>query len=171
MGPRYASARHASWDSADTQSRKFWHLYLPRLKYHNPAVPMTVDFGGDQEGPASLTIFFSSPSSDSSTETPQTMSTSGDKAPSEGHDHFETTKSINMKHKHESKILDELMKLVSGKQVEATAEEQEELKELAEERARSDQDRVKQAAVLASRRRQAEILAQARQSVDAQTAS
>jgi len=38
--------------------RKFWHTYLPRLKYHNPAVPMTVERTDDQEGPATLSVHF-----------------------------------------------------------------------------------------------------------------
>lgn len=37
--------------------RKFWRENLPRLKYHNPAVPMIVNRLRDQSGPATLTIY------------------------------------------------------------------------------------------------------------------
>lgn len=37
--------------------RKFWRENLPRLKYHNPAVPMVVNRTFDQEGPATLRIY------------------------------------------------------------------------------------------------------------------
>lgn len=132
---------------------------------------MTVERTGDQEGPASLTVFFTTPSANSTSggaAGPITL-TSGENAPSDQLSNAETTKSINMKHKHESKILEELMQLVQAKQVEPTEQEREELMELEEERKRSEQDRMRQAAVLASRRRQAEILAQAKMSVDAAT--
>ncbi|KAJ5898830.1 hypothetical protein N7495_003574 [Penicillium taxi] len=39
-------------------SRHFWRQCLPRLKYHNPAVKMTVKQIDDQEGPSALTIYF-----------------------------------------------------------------------------------------------------------------
>lgn len=37
--------------------RKFWRENLPRLKYHNPAVPMIVNRTRDQDGPATLSIY------------------------------------------------------------------------------------------------------------------
>ncbi|KAJ5777741.1 hypothetical protein N7520_000987 [Penicillium odoratum] len=39
-------------------ARLFWRQCLPRLKYHNPGVPMTVQQTDEQEGPAALTIYF-----------------------------------------------------------------------------------------------------------------
>ncbi|KAJ5532870.1 hypothetical protein N7494_009422 [Penicillium frequentans] len=39
-------------------ARLFWRQCLPRLKYHNPGVSMTVQQTEDQEGPAALTIYF-----------------------------------------------------------------------------------------------------------------
>lgn len=77
----------------------------------------------------------------------------------------ESTKSINMKHKHEDEILEELMSLTSGQVVRATPEEQALMKELEEQRKRSEADRVRQAGVLAAKKRQQEVLAAARASV------
>lgn len=70
-----------------------------------------------------------------------------------------------MKHKHEDEILEELLKLTSGEVVRATPEEQALVNELEEQRKRSEADRVRQAGVLAAKKRQQEILAAARQSV------
>lgn len=70
-----------------------------------------------------------------------------------------------MTHKHESKILEELMALVEGKEVRATREEEEELRVLEEQRERSGEDRVRTRAVVVAKRRQEEILRQARESL------
>lgn len=75
-----------------------------------------------------------------------------------------------MKHKHESEILKQLMALVDGKQVQPTAEETQELSDLEDQRKRSEKDAQTMKGVLAAKRRQAEILEQARKSVEASSA-
>ncbi|RJE23572.1 50S ribosomal protein Mrp49, partial [Aspergillus sclerotialis] len=40
-------------------SRHFWRQMLPRLKYHNPAIPMTVRQIDNQDLPPVLTVYFS----------------------------------------------------------------------------------------------------------------
>lgn len=40
-----------------TYRRKFWRHMLPRLKYHNPRIPMTVSRTNNQTGPATLSIY------------------------------------------------------------------------------------------------------------------
>ncbi|KAL4892604.1 50S ribosomal protein Mrp49 [Aspergillus ambiguus] len=39
-------------------ARHFWRNCLPRLKYHNPSVAMSVKQTDEQDGPAALTIYF-----------------------------------------------------------------------------------------------------------------
>lgn len=126
---------------------------------------MTIERTTEQDGPASLTIFFASQSSSGSPIINATQSTSGDKATSKDPAPVESTKSINMKHKHENDILEELMELTQGKTVQATQEEEVLMRELEELRKRQEGDRVRQAGVLAAKKRQAEILANARLSV------
>lgn len=140
--------------------RKFWHTYLPRLKYHNPAVPMTVNRTTDQAGPATLTVTFGAPST-----TPASSTAS---ASDRGQSEQTTTKVIDMKHKHESAILSELTQIVEGKQVEATEEERAQLLELEDQRARSARDAELQKEVLRKKRKEAAILEQARRSVEVQ---
>ncbi|KAI0376164.1 CI-B8 domain-containing protein [Hypomontagnella monticulosa] len=46
------------WNDGHFGPRKFWKLCLPRLKFHNPAVPMLVNRTEDQSGPAKMSIYF-----------------------------------------------------------------------------------------------------------------
>lgn len=71
-----------------------------------------------------------------------------------------------MKHKHENDILEELMELTQGKTVQPTQEEEVLMLELGELRKRQEADRVRQAGVMAAKKRQAEILANARMSIE-----
>lgn len=143
--------------------RKFWRHYLPRLKYHNPAVPMTVNRTTNQSGPATLTVFFAPPpDSQSPTSSPApTSSTSQSTSPSE-HTPFERAQSIDLKHRREPEIMALLMATTKATPVHATAEEQAELEELEEQRERSERDTARSAEVNAKRKREAEVLAQAR---------
>lgn len=130
---------------------------------------MTVERTEDQEGPASLTVFFAAESegADVSGSSLGSGSGAGTGAASEGAA-SERTRSINMKHKKEGEILEEVLRICEGRPVTATAAEEEQLRELEGERQRSEEDRVKQAKVLKDRRRQQEILRQAKVSMDTQ---
>jgi len=133
---------------------------------------MTVTRTAEQSGTATLTVFFTPPSAASTPAHPSagTSSTSNETAPSD-HAAYERTETIDMKHKHESEILTQLMALVQGEPVVATAEETAELRELEEQRRRSEKDAQVMKGVLAAKRRQAEILEQARKSVEAASAA
>ncbi|KAK5169969.1 hypothetical protein LTR04_005423 [Oleoguttula sp. CCFEE 6159] len=164
MGPRSAHA---------DVIRKFWQHYLPRLKYHNPAIPMTVDRTQTQSGPATLTIFFTQPTNPSDPTTPlpaPTSSTSGDTAPSASYVPTERTVSINMKHRTDAEILTQFMEATKATVVEATPEELEEMRELEEQGARSQRDSARSMEVNKQRKREADMLAQARGDIAAQAA-
>jgi len=133
--------------------RKFWKLCLPRLKFHNPAVSMTVDHTTDQKGSATMTVFFA-PSADAESPTQNTESSVNERA-----------EAIEMKHKHESEILDRLMKATQAVQVQPTEEEELELRQMEEERIKSEEDRRRMAAVTAQRLREKELMAQAKASI------
>jgi large subunit ribosomal protein MRP49 len=79
----------------------------------------------------------------------------------------ERTEVINMKHRHDSEILEQLLKLTKAKVVRPTAEEQREIQEMEEQNARSERDAVMMAEVNAKRKREEEILEQARGEVEA----
>ena len=114
---------------------------------------MIVDRIDDPSGPSQMTVYFSSQ---------RQGATSAQEADQE------TTQVINMKNKHSSAILDELLHLVEAREVEPTTEEQQQLDELAEQRRRSDYDRDVMARVIAAKRREQEFLDQAKKSVEAQ---
>ncbi|KAI9775809.1 MAG: hypothetical protein M1839_000860 [Geoglossum umbratile] len=147
--------------------RKFWREYLPRLKYHNPAVAMTVSRTRDQSGPATVTVFTTSPST--SVTTP--LATAGSTTPAlDSRTTQERAVSIDVKRLTESQIFSQLSKLTGLEAVEATPEEEALLRNMEEEKAirRADAERsVKQQD---RRKREAEMLRQARGEMVAQNA-
>ncbi|KAI4177341.1 MAG: hypothetical protein LQ343_000321 [Gyalolechia ehrenbergii] len=144
-------------------ARKVWRNHLPRLKYHNPAVSMTVNRSQDQAGPAILTIFYTSPH-DPATATipPRPTASITQDTPASSHTPFERTKTINMKHRHESDILSELMGLTKATPVVATPKEAVELQKLVDEEKRAALDRARNAAYTDQKRQEKALLDQAR---------
>ncbi|PQE21018.1 50S ribosomal Mrp49 protein [Rutstroemia sp. NJR-2017a WRK4] len=147
--------------------RKFWRNCLPRLKYHNPAIPMTVNRNHDQTGPALMTIHFTDPSSASELSAPissttQPSTSTAPTTPSSSGSPTTHTKEINMKHRTDSEILSQLISLTNAKLVRATPEEQRQLKELAEHKARAEKDSALSAVLNERRRKEQAILTQAR---------
>ncbi|KAH8811812.1 50S ribosomal protein-like protein Mrp49 [Xylogone sp. PMI_703] len=127
--------------------RKFWRNCLPRLKYHNPSVSMTVNRTTNQEGPALMTIHFND----------QTASSEPN----------ENVVTINMKHKPESEILSQFMTVSKAKPVAPTPDETQLMRDLEEQRARSERDSQRMKLVNEKRKRQEAILIQARGEVAA----
>lgn len=149
-------------------SRRVWRYYLPRLKYHNPAVSMTVSRSHDQAGPATLSVFFA-PSSDASTHSATsspapTSSTSKGKVLSE-HTPWERVEAIDMKYKRPEEILERLIEVTRAEPVLASPEDEAEFAQLEEEKERSEKDRERVMADTARARRERELLEQARNEV------
>ncbi|KAL9590274.1 MAG: hypothetical protein Q9203_000947, partial [Teloschistes exilis] len=150
-------------------ARKVWRNYLPRLKYHNPAVSMTVNRSQDQAGPATLTIFYASPH-DSSTSSPSSAAPSSSTTSitsTSDHTPFERAETISMKHRHESQILSDLLNLTKATPIVASPEEEAELQALADERKRSEADRARNAAYTEQKRQEKALLDQARGAIGA----
>lgn len=152
--------------------RKFWQTYLPRLKYHNPAVPMTINRTTNQEGPAIMTIHFTNSASAANTgpaisSTTDSKPSSAPVASSTSPAPTECTQTINMKHRHESEILSQLMSITKAKPVQVTPEETQQIKDLEEHRIQSEKDSKAMQLVNEKRRRKEAMLAQARGEVAA----
>ena len=144
-------------------ARKVWRKHLPRLKYHNPAISMTVNRTRDQEGPATLTVFFAPPSRSSSTTASSAPSSSTE--PSTAPSVNAPTKrieTIDMKHKHESEILSRLLELTKGIPYEASPDELAELRDVDDEKRRSERDREAQARLNEVKRQEKALLDLAR---------
>ena len=136
--------------------RKFWREYLPRLKFHNPAVSMSVNRSTDQDGPATMTIFLSEP-------TVQRKESSSDahRAPVLG----ERVEVIDMKNKRDSEIFGEFLNITGAVEVSASADEVQQLRDLEEQRERSRQDREESQRLMIARQQEQSLLDQARRAV------
>ncbi|PSK40080.1 hypothetical protein B9Z65_8020 [Elsinoe australis] len=146
--------------------RKFWRHELVRLKYHNPAVAMTIDRNVTNEEEPIMTVHFAtkdaSKTAGSSPGAPTpTTSTSGDKVASD-YQPSERTESVTMAWKKEEEILDDLIRVTRATAISPTAEERDQLRQLAEDAVRSKKDSERSLAVVAERKRQEAILAEAR---------
>lgn len=136
--------------------RKFWRQYLPRLKYHNPSVSMTVNRTTDQTAPAILTVFFATPGSAAS---------SSSSASSASGEQNEITDRIDMKHKRDNEILDQFMHITKAIPYEATPEEVTQMAEVKEMETRSRKARAINDKFIADRAREAAILEMARKGI------
>jgi len=161
-------------DGGHMAPRKFWRHELVRMKYHNPAVSMTVDRTAPSTDPALMTVFFApknapqTSSSSTGTGAP-TSSTSGDKAPSE-YTPTEKTEEIPMTNRTPVEILGDLIKLTNATSVEATPEELEQLEGLNQARIKGAKDAKLSLEVREKKKREEALLAQARGEMAAQAA-
>ncbi|GAB7349212.1 hypothetical protein MBLNU459_g8137t2 [Dothideomycetes sp. NU459] len=185
MGPRPAapaSRAHSCRPIADASSpaeltartrSKFWRHELVRLKYHNPAVPMTIDRSATAADPATMTVFFTPSGADPQTtsssptaSTAPTSSTSGAAAPS-AYTPADRTATIDMTGRASSDILAEFLRVTNAEPVVPTPEETEQLRVHEEAMARSARESKISADVRENKRREAALLAQARGDVAA----
>ncbi|KAK1067717.1 hypothetical protein LTR74_006191 [Friedmanniomyces endolithicus] len=141
--------------------RKFWHHELVRLKYHNPAVSMTTDRTARAEDPAVLSVHFVSPSSTSSSDDTASSSATADSTPAAAQP-TERVSTIDMKHRTNAEILEELVRMTKAQAVEATEAEREELRSLEEQRVKGAKDSAKSLEVRARVAREKQLLEQAR---------
>lgn len=124
---------------------------------------MTVSRTEDQEGPALMTVHFTT-SEEAATTAPE-ITSSADKVESTAPvavgkagpitDRIET---INMKHRVDSEILDELLKLTNARVVKPKPEELREIAELEKLNAESEKDQAEQDKIYARQRRERAML-------------
>ncbi len=128
---------------------------------------MTVNRTNNQSGPALMTVHFTSPDAAATikTEISSTTNKQTSSAPvpeTKSGPPTERTEVINMKHRPESEILDQLLALTRARIVRPTAEETRQIQEIEEQNARSERDSVMMAEVNAKRQREEAILLAAR---------
>jgi large subunit ribosomal protein MRP49 len=146
--------------------RMFWRHELVRLKFHNPAVPMSIDRTALQTDPALLSVHYTNPdavqSSSSATSAPAARdSTTKNTTPSDAAS-TERVETINVTHSNNTEILEAFVRLTKAYPIEPTAEEKEELASLEEQRIRSAAASKLSAEVRARQKREKELLEQAR---------
>jgi large subunit ribosomal protein MRP49 len=146
---------------------------LPRIKYRNPTIPISISRHNDPDGPSLLHIYTTAP-------TPQqapTTSSVSNQAPSSSAtpnpqttlvpDTSPPTHTLNIRDVNESEILDMLVKTIGATQLEMTEQEKAEMQEMKEQNERSEKDRVEVREKLAKERREQELLKLARGEVPA----
>ncbi len=118
---------------------------------------MTVNRSKTEGGPATLTISFDDPAA---------ATTSATTAKAEGETSEEDfngrTEVIDMKYKHESEILQQVMELTKAAPVRATPAEEAEMQELQEQKKRSTQDMLRNERLNEQKRQEKALLEQAR---------
>ncbi|KAL4875794.1 CI-B8 domain-containing protein [Aspergillus karnatakaensis] len=148
-------------------ARHFWRNCLPRLKYHNPGIPMTVKQTQDNEAPPLLTVYFAenlSKSSQSAGETTQDL-----QAPEPSAE--EKTAVVDLRHLAYTDIWRKLKSVTGAKEIEATEEEQAQIAQFSEWRVKSREDRARIAALTQAKKDHEAMLAAARGEVEKLRAS
>jgi large subunit ribosomal protein MRP49 len=142
----------------------------PRLKYHNPAIPMTVRRSDDQTFPAILSVFMRGDPTAPAAAPPayrpvgpnDEMVRWKPDAPRREPAPGERVVEIAMQHRSEAEIWDEFVRVTGAAQVEPTPVEVEEMERLAAQRQVSDADRVRTRAVWEAVQREKNILKMAK---------
>lgn len=128
-------------------ARKFWRNALPRIKYHNPAIPITVTRLKDQKSHATLTLSFGGFTASSLTR-------------DQNQPGIDRKEVIDVTNLHDSEILARLTKLTNATLVVPTVEEEEQLQKLEVENSKRMQDALVNTEYLERKRREKVFLNQ-----------
>ena len=124
-------------------ARHFWRNCLPRLKFHNPAVPMTVRPTDEQDGPAALTIYFAEQASNAASLTASQIDDKHAPAPSA----TEKSAVLDVKNLDYQQIWNKVKMVTGAQEIPATPEEESELRKFEQWQQQSEKDRVRMAAL------------------------
>ncbi|KAK2776956.1 hypothetical protein FQN52_001277 [Onygenales sp. PD_12] len=150
-------------------ARKFWRICLPRLKFHNPALPVTVKQTLDQAGPAMLSIYFNKTAAAAAPAADETGAAQSSQevldalapAPTES----EVVKTIDVKNKDVRAIWAQFKAATGAEDLPITPEDQAEIDEMNRLNAKSELDRKQVAENMQAIRDQEKLLEAAREDV------
>ncbi|KAJ5225743.1 hypothetical protein N7468_006968 [Penicillium chermesinum] len=145
-------------------ARHFWRQCLPRLKYHNPGVGITVRQTDDQAGPAALTIYFSERLSSTAAAIAGANQVVDKHAPApvEG----EKAAVVNVKNLEFNEIWNRVQASTGAQELKPSAEDEAERKRLEAIAARAVGDRERIARIQQAKKDQERMLAEARGEVE-----
>ncbi|KAL3479486.1 50S ribosomal protein Mrp49 [Aspergillus californicus] len=143
-------------------ARHFWRNCLPRLKYHNPAIPMTVKQTTDQEGPAALTIYFTEKISNAASLSPAKITDEHAPKPSE----TEKSAIVDLKNLDYKDIWNTVKIMTGAKEIPATAEEEAELNKVEQFKQQAVKDRARIASIRQAKKDQERMLKEARGEIE-----
>lgn len=144
---------------------------LPRIKYRNPTIPISIIRHKDPDGPSLLHIYTHTKTqpTTATTDAPtaqQPAATPPSATPNPGHtlvpDTTPPTHSIEIRDQLESEILDALLEKTGAEVIRPTPQEERELQVIKEFKERSQADRVLVLEKLTKKRKEAELLRLAR---------
>ncbi|KAK1251087.1 hypothetical protein MKX07_005642 [Trichoderma sp. CBMAI-0711] len=155
-------------------ARKFWKEYLPRLKYHNPAIPMIVNRHDQNQNPPTMTIYLRKPdssSADSSSSSSSSSSAIAAAQPASSRTGLskaqpptpdERVVHIDMTNKHSSHILEFFMAETRAVPLQPTNEEIAEMQALETLRRNAEVDRERMRLLREEKKREEDMLKRAR---------
>ncbi|UKZ54722.1 hypothetical protein TrVGV298_008534 [Trichoderma virens] len=146
-------------------ARKFWKEYLPRLKYHNPSIPMIVNRHDQNQLPPTMSIYLrkagsSAPASSEPLAQPSSSRTNLSKAQPPTAD--ERVVHIDMTNKHSSHILEFFMAETRAVPLQPTNEEIAEMQALETLRKNADVDRERVRLLRLEKKKEEDMLKRAR---------
>ncbi|KAI1968196.1 hypothetical protein LOZ53_000961 [Ophidiomyces ophidiicola] len=141
-------------------ARKFWRQCLPRLKYYNPGISMSVKQTDDNAGPALLSLYFEN--KDGATK--QASSTRDESAPSPTESEYVRT--IDVKGKSLEEIWTSFKNLTGAEELQVSEADQHEIEERTRQLQQSAIDRQRVASIRQTRKDQAALLAAAKADIE-----
>lgn len=145
-------------------ARHFWRNCLPRLKYHNPGVQMSVQQTQDQDGPAALTIYFAERVGSTATAIAGKEPVTDKLAPAP--EDNEKTAVVDVKGLTFKEIWNRVKASTGAEELRPSSEEGAELKRLQELREKASKDRQRIQAMQQAKKDQERMLAEARGQVE-----
>jgi len=153
-----------SFKNGHMGAKKFWRENLPRLKYHNPSVPMIVNRHSRNNKKPTLSIYLRKP--DASTPAPATRSqpssSRNNMSKATPPDADEKIITVDMTEKHSSHILEYVLAETRAFPIKPTKEEIRELQELDAMARQAEVDRARMRSLREEKKREEDMLKRAR---------
>lgn len=143
-------------------NRKFWREYLPRLKYHNPSIPMIVNRHDQMQNPPLMTIYLRNSGSATPEPLSQTPSSRTNISKAQPPASDERTIQIDMKDKRSAQILEFFMAETGAVPLQPTPEEIAEMRQLETMQKQGTADRERVGRIRAEKKREEEMLKRAK---------
>ncbi|CVK86792.1 related to ribosomal protein MRP49 [Fusarium mangiferae] len=153
-----------SFKNGHMGAKKFWRENLPRLKYHNPSVPMIVNRHSRNNKKPTISIYLRKP--DTSTPAPATRSqpssSRNNMSKATPPDADEKIITVDMTEKHSSHILEYVLAETRAVPIKPTKEEIRELQELDAMARQAEVDRARMRSLREEKKREEDMLKRAR---------
>ncbi|KAI9158461.1 ribosomal protein MRP49 [Paramyrothecium foliicola] len=145
-------------------AKKFWREQLPRLKYHNPAIPMIVNRHSQRDKAPVMSVYLRKADAASSTDatTIQPASSRSNLSQAQAPGAHERVVRIDMKDKHSSHILEYFVAETGAVVLEPTKEEIQEMQALEAFKREAVMDRERVRLLLAEKKKEQDMLKRAR---------